>query len=146
MDTFSGWGSNENKKSRINVKKCRAGKKYKWNHITLKKKKNTHTQCRLSIEKKGNWPEFCSFIGLYNIFFPFFLYYFFLNHFFSVLFLLLCCFFCVVSLFRIYGLLVYSSSLYRSCALFLVSPFGDRLCCRSNCDGSIAGSITIFRQ
>lgn len=68
-------------------------------------------------------------------FFRFFL---FLKSFFCLVFIIfLCAFLFFVSLFCIYGLLVYSSSLYRSCALFLVSPFGDRLCCRSNCDGSI---------
>lgn len=117
-----------------------ARKKFKWNHITLKKHSNWMSTEWIEIKKewmkkiKKKHPGtvgFCSFIGLYNIFFILFIFF---KSFLSVLFFFLS-FFCAFSLFRIYGLLVYSSSLYRSCALYLVSPFGDRDC--------VVGSIAL---
>lgn len=120
-------------------------KKMESHHI--KKNSNTHAHIhKLNVdrilknktEKNGNRLESCSFIGLHHIilFYSFYFFDIFLNHFFSDLFLLLLLFF-AVSLFRIYGLLVYSSSLYRSCALFRLTVFDDRPYCPSNCDGSI---------
>lgn len=106
-------------------------KKYEWNHITLKK--NT-LNLDWVLKKRELAPNSARLL-VFTIFFSI-LFIFFFKSFFLVLFLLLSFFF-VVSLFRIYGLLVYSSSLYRSCALFSSHRFGDRLCCRSNCDGSI---------
>lgn len=75
-----------------------------------------------------------------HFFHSFFLIFF--RHFFKIIFfcfglgfiiIIICCCY----LYCIYGLLVCSSSLYRSCALFRLTVFDDRLCRSSNCDGSI---------
>lgn len=89
-------------------------------------------------QKNGNWLECCSFIGLRNIFFhSFYIFGIFLNHFFWSCFYYYHVFFSLLPYSVFTGLLVYSSSLCRSCALFRLTVFDDRPCYPSNCDGSI---------